>query len=341
MQSVPITRRRVREVQGVTPHSWDLEILNSPEPVVLRDFGAAWPAVQAGRRSDREAVEYLRRTYGGKPITTCRGAAETGGRVYYNEEMTGFNFEATRGDFGEFLQEMLDEVGQSNPRTLYMPSTDVGHWFPQLAEEQPAGLDRLQPIRLLWAGNRTRIAAHYDFPDNIACSLVGRRRFTLFPPEQVTNLYPGPMEFAPGGQEISMVDFDQPDLDRFPKFEQAMEQAQVAELEPGDAVFVPGMWWHHVEGLDDLNVLYTHWWRSSPGFMGRPTNALLLSILSLRGLSPRQRDAWRALFDHYVFNPDPQDTQAIPEHAKGMLKQPMDEISARKLRAELLNRLKV
>ena len=34
----------------------------------------------------------------------------------------------------------------------------------------------------LWLGNRTRIAAHYDLPDNLAVVAAGRRRFTVFPP---------------------------------------------------------------------------------------------------------------------------------------------------------------
>ncbi|WP_111641663.1 cupin-like domain-containing protein [Marinimicrobium alkaliphilum] len=341
MQSAPLVDTRVKELQGVTPETLDERVLKSTEPLVLRGFGSEWPIVKAGKEGPDAAIAYLQTVWNGRPVTTCRGAPDTKGRIYYDSHMTGFNFEATNGDFAAFMQEILDESGADDPRALYMPSTDVFSWFPRFADEQPAGLDHLRPIKLLWAGNRTRIAAHYDFPDNIACSVVGRRRFTLFPPDQVSNLYPGPMEFAPGGQEISMVDLHQPDFEAFPKFKDALAHAQVAELEPGDALFLPGMWWHHVDGLDALNVLYTHWWRSSPGFMGRPTNALLLGILSLRGLSYEQRQAWRALFDHFVFNPDPDDIKNIPEEVQGMLKMPMDELSARKLRAELLNRLKI
>jgi hypothetical protein len=148
------------------------------------------------------------------------------------------------------------------------------------------------------------------------------------------------MEFAPGGQDISLVDFEQPDLVKYPKFEQAMAAAQVAELEAGDALFMPSMWWHHVEGLDAFNVLVTHWWRNSPAFMGRPNNALMLAMLSLRDLPKAQRQAWKAHFEYYIFDHEKQNLDHIPDQAKGVLSKPHDELAARKLRADLLNKLK-
>jgi hypothetical protein len=184
------------------------------------------------------------------------------------------------------------------------------------------------------------VAAHYDFPNNLACNIAGRRRFTLLPPEQIANLYPGPLEFAPGGQEISLVDFYDPDFERFPRFREALERAQVAELGPGDALFLPGMWWHHVESLDTLNVLYTHWWRDSEAYMGRPTNALLHAVLGLRNLPEHQRRAWKALFDYYIFDAGEGAADHIESRARGVLQQPLGIEAAMQLRAKLQNDLK-
>jgi hypothetical protein len=61
-------------------------------------------------------------------------------------------------------------------------------------------------------------------------------------------------------------------------------------------------------------------------------------MLSLRDLPPRQREAWRALFNHYVFDADESVFEHIPAPGRGCLA-PLDDASARKLRAELLNRL--
>ena len=57
-----------------------------------------------------------------------------------------------------------------------------------------------------------------------------------------------------------MVHVTAPDFARFPRFAKALEVAQVAELSPGDAIFIPRDWFHHVEALDRFNVLVNYWW---------------------------------------------------------------------------------
>src|SRR3546814_15586302 len=60
------------------------------------------------------------------------------------------------------------------------------------------------------------------------------------------------------------------DLAAHPRFIDAMAEAQTVELEPGDAIFIPSMWWHHVEGLADFNILVNYWWRRTPAWLGQP-----------------------------------------------------------------------
>ena len=98
----------------------------------------------------------------------------------------------------------------------------------------------------IWIGNATIVQTHFDLNDNIACVLAGRRRFTLFPPDQIGNLYVGPLDFTISGPPVSMVALNAPDFARFPRFAEAQAAAQVAELEPGDAIFIPYGWWHQV-----------------------------------------------------------------------------------------------
>lgn len=309
-------------------------------PLICKGACRHWPLVQAGLISDQAAADYLLQFYQGEPVTVCHLPAEATGRVFYNADFTGFNYQAGKMALPMLLQQLSAAATTTPAPTWYMGSTEVQRWFPDLATENSFMTQLPQPLTSVWIGNQVRIAAHFDFPQNLACNVVGHRTFTLFPPEQIHHLYPGPMEFAPGGQDISLVDFLDPDLSAFPLFAKAQQAAFIAVLEPGDVLFIPSMWWHHVQGHDALNILISHWWRDSPAYLGRPTNALLHSMLSLRSLPKAQRQAWQALFNYYIFEHDDVAEPALPERAKGMLGKPLDEYHARLLRADLQNKLK-
>ncbi len=109
-------------------------------------------------------------------------------------------------------------------------------------------------------------------------------------------------------------------------------------LEPGDAIFVPSMWWHHVEALEPFNILVNHWWRDTPDHFGPPGDALLHAILNIRELPRHERDAWRAFFDHYVFSADEERVAHIPPERLGVLG-PLDPDAGRRIRHLLRNKL--
>ena len=327
-----------REIDVKGPADIGDDVLLATEPVVMRGLVADWPAVQAGRRSARDAADYVRQFYAGRPVTASYAPASIKGRVGYTDAVDGFNFEAVTVGLDEFFERLFSHIDDEAPPASYVGSTLLDTWFPGFREENDLMLNGFDPLVSLWIGNQIRVSAHFDFPDNIACCIAGRRRFTLFPPDQLDNLYIGPWDRTPAGQAISLVDLQAPDFDRFPKFREALDAATEVVLEPGDAVFVPSMWWHHVEGLDGLNMLVNYWWRSTPHYMGTPVNVLKHALLSLRGLRPEQREAWRHIFDYYVFNADDAATAHIPERSRGILDS-LDENAARQLRAELLNAL--
>src|SRR4029077_5476815 len=136
-----------------------------------------------------------------------------------------------------------------------------------------------------------------------------------FPPEQIFNLYPGPLEPTPGGQAISLVDFADPDFEKFPRFREALDAAQVAEVEPGDAVFIPSMWWHHVQGLSPFNALVNYWWITLPAYIPTPLNTLYQATWTLRDRPENEKHAWNQVFDYYVLGPAARAGQPLPEKA--------------------------
>jgi len=336
--------QQVRVIEGVAPDRIPFdELMEAQQPALLKGVARDWPLVRRGRDSAAAAIAYLKSFDGGRPVVRYRGAPEIGGRFFYNDDLTALNFEAGRVPLGAFLDEVAAQLEAERPPSFYIGSTDLDTYLPGLRGENDLVLahpmfEENPPLVGIWIGNRTVAAAHYDMSNNIACNMVGRRRFTLYPPEQVHNLYPGPLEPTPGGQVVSMVDHRDPDLDLYPRFAEARAAAQVAELEPGDVLFYPALWWHQVEALDAFNVMINYWWNTSPAFMDTPQNTLLHALLSVRDRPQAEKEAWRELFDYYVFGPAGRAGAHLPEHAQGSLG-PLDELKVRRLRASLLNRL--
>ena len=328
----------IREIDASVPGVLTDALLTSTEPVVLRGLVARWPFVRAAIASFDAADACLRRFWRDATVTAMLGAPDIGGRFFYNEDLTGFNFAPVRTRLDAVLAELRGHLRNEQPPAIYVGSTTIDTCLPGFRQENDIDLGERDALASIWIGNRTRIAAHYDLPDNVACVAAGRRRFTLFPPEQVENLYIGPLDLTPAGQPISLVDFHQPDLARFPRFAEAMRHARVAELAPGDALFIPSMWWHHIEALSPFNVLVNYWWRQSPDHMDTPINALMHALMSVRDLPPAQRRAWQGLFNRYVFEAGDETAAHIPPHARGVLA-PLDETAVRALRAQLLKRM--
>ena len=336
--------RNTREIDGLDPERIPYaELLQSQRPAILKGVAKRWEIARRGAQSASAAINYIASFEAGRSVVGYTGAPEIGGRFFYDADVTGLNFEARRVPLTEFLRRIEAHLNDNDSPSFYIGSTDIDLFLPGLGEQNRLCLndpmfESNPPTVSIWIGNRTIATAHFDFSNNIACSLVGRRRFTLFPPDQVPNLYAGPFHLTPGGQVVSMVDFRNPELDRYPRFRDAMAAAEVAELEPGDALFYPAMWWHHVEALEPFNVMINYWWNTSPAFVDTPMTTLLHAILSLRDRPEPEKQAWRALFDYYVFGDPACPAEHLPEQARGILA-PLDEAAARRLRAELLQRL--
>ncbi|MEI9903480.1 MAG: cupin-like domain-containing protein [Asticcacaulis sp.] len=193
------------------------------------------------------------------------------------------------------------------PPAVYVQSTPAELCLPQFARQNTMPLLPPEVTPRVWLGNAVRVQTHYDLSDNIAVVAAGCRRFTLFPPDQLPNLYMGRFETTLAGSPVSLADIEKPDFERFPRLPSALAAGRTAELEPGDAIYIPYGWWHHVRSLSAFNLLVNYWWNDSPAHLQAPYGALMLSMLMLRDMPPPQRDVWKTMFDHFVFgvNGDP------------------------------------
>jgi len=328
---------RLSPVPDVASDGLDTRLREADRPFVVRGLVSDWPLVQAGLKSGREARDYLLRKRRNADFTVSIGEPDAGGKLFYDDAMQ-MNFRVARAKLPEIFAQIDAVEGRTDQPPIYLASIDIHDFFEGLHEANHVDLGDRNPLASIWIGTRTRIAAHNDFPDNLACVAVGRRRFTLFPPEQFRNLYLGPIDNTPAGRAVSMVDLHAPDFAKYPRFREALRHAQVAELRPGDALYIPSMWYHHVEALDPFNVLVNYWWRETPRFLGQPQDALNHAILSIRDLPEDQKAHWRELFDYYVFGDAEEAAAHIPESARSVLG-PMTPESASRIRAFLLRQL--
>lgn len=307
-------------------------------PFVVRGLAADWPLVRAGRASASAARDLLLRHAQDRPFAVSVGQPGSGGRLFYDDAMQ-MNFRMMEAKLPDIFARIAAFAGRPDAPAIYLASIDMHQFFDGLHEANHIDLGERDPLASIWIGTRTRIATHNDVPHNLAVCAVGRRRFTLFPREQFRNLYLGPVDNTPAGRAVSMVDFHAPDLGRHPRFAEALAHALVVDLQPGDALHIPALWWHHVEGLEDFNVLVNYWWRDAPRWLGQPQEALNHAMMTIRDLPADQKAHWREMFDHYVFAHDPDALVGhIPPAGRGVL-DPMTPALASRIRAYLLRAL--
>jgi len=323
--------RPIAEYENVDRERFEREIVPKGEPAVFRGLVSEWLAVRAASGGDEELAKFLRAAATDEPVETWFGQPEIDGRFGYSDDFAGFNHERKLATVDQLLDLLLRQKGNARPYSMYAGGIPVRRHLQGLLPAIPVPLlDTGKPTLIsLWLGNRTRTAAHWDLPQNLACVVLGRRHFTLFPPDQIANLYVGPLDFTLAGQPTSLVHVDDPDLTRFPRFAQAIEVAQTAELDPGDALYLPSLWWHAVRGEDEVGAMVNYWWRDGPARMMTPLFSLLHALMTLHEMPANEKAAWKAMFDHYVFEAHGDPAAHLPETARGILGTHSPELIAR------------
>lgn len=341
VDQVETIRTRVAERAAVDANTFARDVAGGYEPIILRGQVAHWAGVEAARHGDAAAAGYLAGLGdGGRPLDVLVGAPDMRGRFFYRgDQLDGFNFHREKAPLQALLEQLMRmaEVPEGQRHTLYADAATAQDHLPGWARDNSLDLPLGGATPRLWIGNATQTATHYDGSVNLACVVAGRRRFILFPPEQLPNLYVGPLDRTLAGPPASMVDPLAPDFDRYPRFAEALRHARVAEMEPGDAIFIPAIWWHHVQSFGTLNILCNYWWAYDP--TNSAFNAMIHAMMAVRDRPSAEKAAWRAWFDHYIFSDEAVHAgDHLPEAARGVLAAASAERTER-MRAYLLNTL--
>lgn len=314
------------------------DILEGCRPLILRDQVAAWPAVEAGRKSPQAFCDYVLSFDCGLEMEAFFGRPEIQGKYFYDKDFSGFNFERRQMRFAAAVKAVADNLGKSGASSIYAGSVPVDDYLPGFMQANPmALLDGVAPR--IWIGHRSNVSCHYDAMENIACVVAGTRRFTLYPPALIGKMYVGPIDRTMAGQPVSLAASSAPDAEMFPLFEPLRDQALIAELGPGDAIFLPKLWWHQVEGTAPFNCLINYWWDAFRIGPDAPYTAMLLAMITIAERPLAEREAWKAWFDHYVFRREGHPLQHLPPEEHGMLG-PLKPDNYGRLRAYVMHLLR-
>jgi len=311
--------QKIAEWQGVDRAVFENEIFPANRPAVLRGLLRDWPAVQAGGQSLTSVTDYFKRFDTGGNVTAVVGPPGIKGRLFYTEDFQGFNFESRKVSLGTALDTFVSLAEDPQPPAIALQAMHVPDVMPSFPEDNKMPLLDGDIVPRIWISNRSMIAPHFDNNHNIACVVSGSRRFTIFPPEQLGNLYLGPLLRTPGGTPISVVDLHEPDFEKFPKFREALASAREAVLEPGDAIYIPILWWHGVESLKSLNILVNYWWNDTLPANHKPILALIHTMALMSGLPADQREVWRAFFNYFAFQAEGDPAAHLPSNLRDVV----------------------
>jgi hypothetical protein len=333
--------QKLREVDGrelCSPAQFSREVIEPCLPVVMRGLVGGWPVVHAATRSAEDFQDYLARFDNGGEADVFVGDPKIAGKYYYTSDLKGFNFERRRMRLADAVTAMVATQDRSGEPTMYVGSVPVNDYLPGFADQNVLQVLAAHVLPRIWLGHASNVSAHFDAYDNVACVVAGARRFTLYPPEAIEGLYVGPLDNTMAGQPVSLAASAPADEEKYPLFRKIKEQALCAELEPGDGIYIPKLWWHQIESTALFNGLINYWWDAFASGPDAPYTGLLLSMIAISERPAPERQAWKAYFDHYVFRSSGHPLKHLAAEHHGMLGPLKDNYA--KIRAIVMRRLR-
>ena len=232
-----------------------LEIWKQYQPFLIEDVAEHWDACQ------KWSNDYLIEQCGNKVISIW--FFQKG----FLDDYTKFAYDNSTYEkdmrYKEYIKDIEDKVNNKNEDIrCYLNEVDFEKYFSELVEDvtYPKYLNR-KPWVNLWHGfsskNFTSASTlHFDRIHNIYVQIRGRKRFILFPPSNYLSFYP-PLENKSGIGHNSKVNPDLLQFELFPKF--PWQERMEVILQPGEILYIPPFWWHHVTAVDE-NISLSFWY---------------------------------------------------------------------------------
>ncbi|CAK9820561.1 Bifunctional peptidase and arginyl-hydroxylase JMJD5 [Anthophora plagiata] len=236
----------VEIVQYVEP-SMELfykEIFMPKVPAILKGCIGHWKALNHWKN-----LNYLIKVAGNRTVPI-----EIGSR-YTDEDWTQQLL-----TFSEFLQKYVltknDQVGYLAQHQLFdqIPELKDDFIVPEYCNFTDND-DVEQPDINVWFGPSGTISPlHFDPKNNLLCQVFGYKRVILYNPNDSLNLYPYDTRLL---NNTAQVDPMNPNYEKWPNFSKA--KGLMGYLKPGEMLYIPPKWWHHVTSLTP-SFSVSFWW---------------------------------------------------------------------------------
>jgi hypothetical protein len=229
--------RPVAVYDSIDPEVFKKEFYEPGVPVVIKNLSRDWPAYRKWN------WDYFKKLVGDKKVPLYNNVK--------SDAYTPINKADDYKTFGEYI-EMISK-GPAGWRIFLFNIFDHA---PQLIddfswpEHLMKGFVKKYPMLFTGgAGSITHMHFDIDLSHILHTQFCGRKRVLMFPYKEQYKLYRKPFEV------LSLADFSNyyeqagmPDYERFP----ALKLAQGVDfiLEPGDTLFMPAGYWHHMEYLE-------------------------------------------------------------------------------------------
>jgi hypothetical protein len=223
---------QIDEADTITPQEFKQQYINTNTPVLMREVTANWPAMK------KWSFDFFADLKLSKHVFLEMNNVLQGGGQYEVVE------------YGDYIRRMADDTdGKSAPKG-YLSVFRVFDAFPELRKDVDFSLlsqFKLKNTAKGWIGPAGTVTGyHVDWGDNVLAQICGRKEVRLVAPKDSKYMYPS-KRFDQGTMSSEM-DVDNYDEQCFPLFKKATEYR--VNIHPGEMLFIPRGWWHHVRSLD-------------------------------------------------------------------------------------------
>ncbi|NDJ21053.1 cupin-like domain-containing protein [Nostoc sp. B(2019)] len=235
------------------------EICKQYQPFIVEDVAKHWGACK------KWSHDYLIKHCGNNPVPVRFY------KKYFWDDHKNFSYEdgydpKQEMKFQEYINNYIENRVNKNNNAqdveCYLSEAYFEDRFPEIVGDvtYPGYFNR-KAFVTLWYGLSSKnfsstTTLHFDPLHNIFAQIRGRKRILLFPPSNYLSFYP-PLEASSGAAYNSKVNPDLSNLELFPKFPW-QERIEVI-LQPGEILYIPPFWWHHVTAVDE-NISLSFWY---------------------------------------------------------------------------------